>query len=92
LAGRIVVHPGVYRVGHKAPSVDARYMAAVKARGVARGPADDGAGRAHFVDCRWPEYRLTVELDSYKFHRTRYAWEQDREREWSGSSKASRQV
>ena len=26
-------HPGVYRVGHRAPSVEARYMAAVKACG-----------------------------------------------------------
>jgi hypothetical protein len=33
------------------------------------------------VDCRWPEYRLTVELDSYQFHHTRHAWEQDRRRE-----------
>lgn len=36
---------------------------------------------AHFVDCRWPGRALTVELDSYRFHRTRRAWEQDRERE-----------
>jgi hypothetical protein len=33
------------------------------------------------VDCRWPERRLTVELDSYQFHNSRYAWEQDRRRE-----------
>jgi very-short-patch-repair endonuclease len=33
------------------------------------------------VDCRWPDQRLTVELDSYRFHNSRYAWEQDRERE-----------
>jgi hypothetical protein len=33
------------------------------------------------VDCRWPEHRLTVELDSYQFHHTRYAWEVDRRRE-----------
>jgi len=33
------------------------------------------------VDCRWPEQRLTVELDSYRFHHSRYAWEQDRRRE-----------
>jgi hypothetical protein len=30
------------------------------------------------VDCRWPEYRLTVELDSYRYHHSRHAWEQDR--------------
>ena len=33
------------------------------------------------VDCRWPEHRLTVELDSYRFHHSRHAWEQDRRRE-----------
>jgi hypothetical protein len=36
---------------------------------------------AHYVDCRWPDHRLTVELDSYRFHRSRHAWEQDRARE-----------
>jgi hypothetical protein len=33
------------------------------------------------VDCRWPEYKLTVELDGYHTHASRYAWEQDRRRE-----------
>lgn len=33
------------------------------------------------VDCRWPAHRLTVELDGYRYHHTRYAWEQDRLRE-----------
>jgi hypothetical protein len=33
------------------------------------------------VDCRWPALRLTVELDSYQFHRSRHSWEQDRRRE-----------
>jgi hypothetical protein len=33
------------------------------------------------VDCRWPGRRLTVELDSYRFHSSRHAWEQDRRRE-----------
>jgi hypothetical protein len=39
--------------------------------------------RAHGrrVDCRWPDHRLTVELDSYRYHRSRHAWEQDRRRE-----------
>ena len=34
-----------------------------------------------WVDCRWPEQRLTVELDSYRYHHSRHAWEQDRQRE-----------
>ena len=33
------------------------------------------------VDCRWPDRRLTVELDSYTYHHSRHAWEQDRARE-----------
>ena len=33
------------------------------------------------VDCRWPDHALTVELDSYTFHNSRYAWEQDHRRE-----------
>ena len=33
------------------------------------------------MDCRWPEHRLTVELDSYRYHSSRFSWEQDRERE-----------
>ena len=39
--------------------------------------------RAHGrrVDCRWPEHHLTVELDSYRYHHSRHAWEQDRRRE-----------
>ena len=32
------------------------------------------------VDCRWPEHQVTVELDSYRFHNSRHAWEQDRQR------------
>jgi Transcriptional regulator, AbiEi antitoxin len=34
-----------------------------------------------YVDCRWPDHHLTVELDSYTYHSSRYAWEQDRRRE-----------
>jgi hypothetical protein len=33
------------------------------------------------VDCRWADHRLTVELDSYRFHNSRRSWEQDRRRE-----------
>ena len=33
------------------------------------------------VDCRWPDYQLTVELDGYRYHHTRHAWENDRRRE-----------
>jgi len=33
------------------------------------------------VDCRWPEHRLTVEVDGYRYHSSRHAWETDRRRE-----------
>jgi hypothetical protein len=33
------------------------------------------------VDCRWPDHGLTVELLSFTFHNSRYAWEQDQRRQ-----------
>ena len=33
------------------------------------------------VDCRFPDHKLTVELDGYRFHNSRHSWEQDRQRE-----------
>jgi hypothetical protein len=44
-------------------------------------PRTNRPAGAHYVDCRWPDHRLTVELDSYTFHNSRHAWEQDRRRE-----------
>ena len=38
------------------------------------------AGTKH-VDCRWPAHALTVELDSYRYHASRHAFENDRRRE-----------
>jgi len=43
---------------------------------------------AHYVDCRWPEHRLTIELQSYTFHNSRHAWEQDYERERAARRRA----
>ena len=44
-------------------------------------PVTNKPAGGRLVDCRWPKYRLTVELDGYRFHASRHAWEQDRERE-----------
>jgi very-short-patch-repair endonuclease len=44
-------------------------------------PRTNRPAGSHHVDCRWPDRRLTVELDSYRFHHSRHAWEQDRRRE-----------
>jgi very-short-patch-repair endonuclease len=44
-------------------------------------PETNAYVNGRFVDCRWPEQKLTVELDSYRYHSSRHAWEQDRKRE-----------
>ena len=49
--------------------------------GRAAAAADQPRRRRAPVDCRWPEHRLTVELDGYRYHHSRHAWEQDRFRE-----------
>ena len=44
-------------------------------------PITNRVATAKRVDCRWPAHHLTVELDSYRYHGTRHAWEEDRRRE-----------
>jgi hypothetical protein len=44
-------------------------------------PKTNRPAGGRFVDCRWPKYKLTVELDSYRYHRSRHAFELDRARE-----------
>ena len=44
-------------------------------------PQTNRVAGAFRVDCRWAERRVTVELDSYRFHHSRHAWERDRRRE-----------
>jgi predicted transcriptional regulator of viral defense system/very-short-patch-repair endonuclease len=45
-------------------------------------PDTNRAVGSYRVDCRWPAQRLTVELDSYRFHNSHHSWERDRLREW----------
>jgi very-short-patch-repair endonuclease len=44
-------------------------------------PTTNAPAGGRYVDCRWPAHRLTVELDGYRFHGSRHAWERDRLRE-----------
>jgi very-short-patch-repair endonuclease len=44
-------------------------------------PETNRPAGGRYVDCRWPQHKLTVELDSYRYHNTRHAWERDRRRE-----------
>jgi hypothetical protein len=41
-------------------------------------PVTNHPAGARHVDCRWAAHRLTAELDSYRYHSSRHAWEQDR--------------
>jgi very-short-patch-repair endonuclease len=44
-------------------------------------PVTNRPAGGRYVDCRWPDRRLTVELDSYRYHSSRQAWERDHRRE-----------
>jgi very-short-patch-repair endonuclease len=61
-------------------ALERRFVEVLRARGMPLPLTNRPAGSYH-VDCRWPEQRLTVELDSYRFHHSRHAWQQDRARE-----------
>jgi very-short-patch-repair endonuclease len=56
------------------------FVALLRAHGLPLPLTNRPAG-AYWVDCRWPTQRLTVELNSYRFHHSRHAWEQDARRE-----------
>jgi len=61
-----------------------RLEAAFEARLIDAGlplPVANRPAGGRLVDCRWPEHRLTVEVDGYRYHRSRHAWERDRLRE-----------
>jgi very-short-patch-repair endonuclease len=61
-------------------TLEARFLDLLRAAGLALPETNRPAGGRR-VDCRWPEQQLTVELDSYRYHHSRHAWEQDRRRE-----------
>jgi hypothetical protein len=44
-------------------------------------PETNRAKDGRRLDCRWPKHKLTVELDGYRFHNSRYSWEQGNRRE-----------
>jgi Transcriptional regulator, AbiEi antitoxin len=61
--------------------LESRFFARLREGGLPRPPHTNRDVGGRRVDCRWPEQRLTVELDSYRYHSSRYAWERDRRRE-----------
>jgi very-short-patch-repair endonuclease len=61
-------------------TLESRFLEVLSEDGL-RLPITNRPAGGRRVDCRWPEHRLTVELDGYRFHNSRYSWEQDRRRE-----------
>lgn len=61
-------------------ALERRFLNLLRREGLALPHTNRPAGGRR-VDCRWPAQRLTVELDSYRYHHSRHAWEQDRRRE-----------
>ena len=60
--------------------LERRFLALLREARLPRPQTNRPAGTKR-VDCRWPAVAVTVELDSYRFHNSRHAWEQDRRRE-----------
>jgi very-short-patch-repair endonuclease len=60
--------------------LERHFLALVRESGLELPETNRPAGGRR-VDCRWPHRRLTVELDSYRYHNSRHAWERDRLRE-----------
>ena len=61
-------------------TLEARFLGRLREAGLVLPQTNRLAGGRR-VDCRWPAQRLTVELDGYRYHQSRRAWEQDRRRE-----------
>jgi hypothetical protein len=60
--------------------LEKRFLALLRAAGLPL-PRTNRPASGRRVDCRWAELQLTIELDSYRYHNSRHAWEQDRRRE-----------
>jgi hypothetical protein len=56
------------------------FIAILKAAGLPL-PETNRYTDGHYVDCRWADKRVTVELVSFQFHNSRWSWDEDQERE-----------
>ena len=61
-------------------ALERRFMRIVEEAGLPL-PVTNRLADGRRIDCRWPAHRLTVEIDGYRYHRSRHAWERDRKRE-----------
>jgi hypothetical protein len=67
-------------------ALERRFLGRVREAGLPLPQTNRPAGGRR-VDCRWPAERLTVELDGYRYHASRHAWELDRRREREARSR-----
>lgn len=74
---RRVIHGDIHVTLSK---LEARFLELLRDAGLPL-PVTNRPASGRRVDCRWPDHRLTVELDGYQFHNSRHSWEQDRHRE-----------
>ncbi len=74
---RAVIHGDVHVT---LSALECRFLRLLKEAGLPL-PETNRPADGRRIDCRWPEHRLTVELDGYRYHRSRHAWELDRRRE-----------
>ena len=61
-------------------ALESRFLALLRDAGLPLPVTNRPAGGRR-VDCRWRDRRVTVELDGYRYHSSRHAWETDRRRE-----------
>jgi very-short-patch-repair endonuclease len=61
--------------------LESRFLQILENQGLPRPQTNRRTRGRTYVDCRWPDRHLTVELDGYRYHHTRHAWENDRRRE-----------
>jgi Transcriptional regulator, AbiEi antitoxin len=61
-------------------ALERRFLTLMRREGLPLPVTNRPAG-GRYVDCRWVGKRLTVELDGYRYHSSRHAWELDRRRE-----------
>jgi Protein of unknown function (DUF559) len=64
---------------HTRSEFEAAFNVLCDRHGIPR-PVMNAQFHGYEVDCVWPEHNLVVELDSWRFHRSRAAFERDRER------------
>jgi very-short-patch-repair endonuclease len=60
--------------------LERRFLSLLRDHGLPLPATNERVG-SYRVDCRWSDPPLTVELDGYRYHHSRHAWEQDRRRE-----------